>query len=98
MGMISQVNKKWEINDITIKIRPFLSSFNIFNYLCINILQCKAVNGADSEAFKTEAIRHYFENPRAAEVIIFKGKREISIKRNNISKDFIKFFIRVYTK
>ena len=45
-----------------------------------------------------EAIRHYFENPRAAEVIIFKGKREISIKRNDISKDFIKFFIRVYTK
>jgi hypothetical protein len=61
-----------------------------------------AVNGTDSEAFKTrrfgEAIRHYFENPRAVEVIIFKGKREISIKRNDISKDFIKFFIRVYTK
>ena len=45
-----------------------------------------------------EAIRHYFDNPQSAEVIIFKGKREISVKRGEIIKDFIKNFIRIYTK
>ena len=45
-----------------------------------------------------EAIRHYFDNPESAEVIIFKGKREISIKRDVITNDFIKNFIRIYTQ
>ena len=45
-----------------------------------------------------EAIRHYFDNPTSAEVIIFKGKREISVKREDVTKNFIKNFIRIYTK
>ena len=44
------------------------------------------------------AIKHYFDNPESAEVIIFKGKREISIRRDVISNDFIKNFIRIYTQ
>lgn len=45
------------------------------------------------------AIKHYFENnPNAIEVMIFKGKREISIKRNDINSRFIVGFIRQYSQ
>ena len=45
-----------------------------------------------------EAIRHYFDNPQSAEVIIFKGKREISITRGNIDSKFVIGFIKRYTQ
>ena len=45
------------------------------------------------------AIKHYFENnANAIEVIIFKGKREISIKRDDIKPRFIVGFIRQYSQ
>ncbi len=50
-------------------------------------MEAGAVNGTDSEAFKT------------IEVIIFKGKREISIKRNaTTQKKWIQYFLRIYNK
>ena len=45
-----------------------------------------------------EAIRHYFDNPKSVEVIIFKGKREISITRENIDPKFVIGFIKRYTQ
>ena len=44
-------------------------------------------------------IKDYFEdNPEAIEVLIFKGKREISITRNMVNKYFIKDFMKEYGK
>lgn len=44
-------------------------------------------------------IKDYFtDNPDAREVLIFKGKREISITNDLIKKNFIKFFLKVYGK
>ena len=45
-----------------------------------------------------EAIKHYFDNPESVEVIIFKGKREISITRENIDSKFVIGFIKRYTQ
>ena len=46
------------------------------------------------------AIKHYFDDsPSATEVIIFKGKRELSITRNpTTQKKWIQYFIRIYTQ
>ena len=46
------------------------------------------------------AIKRYYEdNPNGIEVIIFKGKREISIKRNaTTQKKWIQYFLRIYNK
>ena len=44
------------------------------------------------------AIKHYFDNPESAEVIIFKGKMEISVKRGDINSKFIIGFIKQYTQ
>ena len=44
-------------------------------------------------------IKDYFEaNPDAREVVIFKGKREISITRDLIDSSFVKHFMKEYGK
>ncbi len=44
-------------------------------------------------------IKDYFaDNPEAIEVLIFKGKREISIKRDFIDSHFVKYFMKEYGK
>ena len=44
-------------------------------------------------------IKDYFaDNPEAREVLIFKGKREISITRDMINKYFVKDFMKEYGK
>lgn len=44
-------------------------------------------------------IKDYFaNNPEAVEVLIFKGKREICIKRDMVDNHFIKYFMREYGK
>ena len=44
-------------------------------------------------------IKEYFaDNPEAREVLIFKGKREISITRDMINKYFVQDFMKEYIK
>lgn len=44
-------------------------------------------------------IMDYFEsNPEAKEVLIFKGKKEISITRYLIDRHFVKYFMKEYGK
>ena len=55
MGIISQVNKKWEKNDITIKKTAIFHRISIYLIIFASIYySVKAVNGTDSEAFKTD--------------------------------------------
>ena len=44
-------------------------------------------------------IKDYFaDNPDAREVLIFKGKREISVTKGMINSEFIQAFMRIYYK
>ena len=44
-------------------------------------------------------IQEYFaDNPDAREVLIFKGKREISVTRDMLNKYFVQDFMKEYNK
>lgn len=46
-----------------------------------------------------QEIKAYFEaNPEAKEVLIFKGKREMSVTKGMINSGFIQAFMRIFYK
>lgn len=52
----------------------------------------------DAESLANSIKDYFHANPNALEVLIYKGKREISIIRSFIDKDFVKEFVRRYNR
>ena len=52
----------------------------------------------DAESFANSIQDYFHTNPDAVEVLIYKGRREISIVRGFINKNFLKNFVKIYNK